>query len=56
MGGAPLCRSASGVFDDGPALADRLEDGIDSLIRILDGKPLAFARVPTVVGSWTSSQ
>jgi alkanesulfonate monooxygenase SsuD/methylene tetrahydromethanopterin reductase-like flavin-dependent oxidoreductase (luciferase family) len=46
MGGAPICRSASSVFERGAALADRFEDGLDSLIRILDDEPLALAEVP----------
>jgi alkanesulfonate monooxygenase SsuD/methylene tetrahydromethanopterin reductase-like flavin-dependent oxidoreductase (luciferase family) len=46
MGGAPICRSASSVFERGAALADRFEDGLDSLIRILADEPLSLAEVP----------
>ena len=46
MGGAPICRSASSVFERGATLADRFEDGLDSLIKVLDDEPLALAEVP----------
>jgi alkanesulfonate monooxygenase SsuD/methylene tetrahydromethanopterin reductase-like flavin-dependent oxidoreductase (luciferase family) len=50
MGGASVCRSASSVFERGPALADRFEKGLDSLIKLLDGEPLSLAEVPMVPG------
>jgi alkanesulfonate monooxygenase SsuD/methylene tetrahydromethanopterin reductase-like flavin-dependent oxidoreductase (luciferase family) len=53
MGGASVCRSASSVFDDRPALADRFEDGLDSLIKILDDVPLPLAEVPMTGGRRT---
>jgi alkanesulfonate monooxygenase SsuD/methylene tetrahydromethanopterin reductase-like flavin-dependent oxidoreductase (luciferase family) len=50
MGGASVCRSASSVFEGRPALADRFENGLDSLIKLLDGDPLPLAAVPMVPG------
>jgi alkanesulfonate monooxygenase SsuD/methylene tetrahydromethanopterin reductase-like flavin-dependent oxidoreductase (luciferase family) len=50
LGNAPVCRSAASVWDDGPALADRLEQGISSLVQILGDVPLALPRVPAVAG------
>jgi alkanesulfonate monooxygenase SsuD/methylene tetrahydromethanopterin reductase-like flavin-dependent oxidoreductase (luciferase family) len=51
MGHAAVCRSASSIFEPGPALADRFETGLTSLIKILDGKPLPLAQVPLPDGS-----
>jgi alkanesulfonate monooxygenase SsuD/methylene tetrahydromethanopterin reductase-like flavin-dependent oxidoreductase (luciferase family) len=48
MGGTPVCRSASGVFDDGPALFERFETGVECLIRILENQPLPLAEVPRI--------
>jgi alkanesulfonate monooxygenase SsuD/methylene tetrahydromethanopterin reductase-like flavin-dependent oxidoreductase (luciferase family) len=50
MGGASVCRSASSVFERGPALADRFEKGLDSLIKLLEGEPLPLAAVPMLRG------
>jgi alkanesulfonate monooxygenase SsuD/methylene tetrahydromethanopterin reductase-like flavin-dependent oxidoreductase (luciferase family) len=50
MGGAAVCRSAAGVPDDGPGLADRFERGLATLLDILDGVPLPLPPVPTVAG------
>ena len=50
MGGSPVCSSASSVFEPFPALADRFENGLDSLIRILDDVPLPLAPVPMPAG------
>jgi alkanesulfonate monooxygenase SsuD/methylene tetrahydromethanopterin reductase-like flavin-dependent oxidoreductase (luciferase family) len=50
MGGASVCRSANSVFERGPALADRFEKGLDSLIKLLDGEPLPLAEVPMAPG------
>jgi alkanesulfonate monooxygenase SsuD/methylene tetrahydromethanopterin reductase-like flavin-dependent oxidoreductase (luciferase family) len=41
-----VCSSASSVFERGAALADGFEDGLDSLIQILDDEPLPLAEVP----------
>lgn len=50
MGGPPVCRAASSIFDSPAALADRFEDGLDSLIKILDDEPLPLPQVPMGAG------
>jgi alkanesulfonate monooxygenase SsuD/methylene tetrahydromethanopterin reductase-like flavin-dependent oxidoreductase (luciferase family) len=50
LGGAPACRAAAGVLDDGPALVGRFEAGIESLLGIYDDRPVDLAAVPVVGG------
>lgn len=50
MGDAPVCRSASSVVERRAALADRFEDGLGSLIQILDDEPLRLTEVPVAGG------
>ncbi len=50
LGGAPVCRAAAGVLDDGPGLADRFEQGVEELLGIFGGAPLPLPRVPSVAG------
>jgi alkanesulfonate monooxygenase SsuD/methylene tetrahydromethanopterin reductase-like flavin-dependent oxidoreductase (luciferase family) len=50
LGGAPACRSAAGVHDDGPALAARFEQGVAALLDILADVPITLPDVPLVAG------
>jgi alkanesulfonate monooxygenase SsuD/methylene tetrahydromethanopterin reductase-like flavin-dependent oxidoreductase (luciferase family) len=50
MGGAAVCRAASSVFERGAPLADRFENGLDSLIQLLEDVPLPLAQVEMPAG------
>jgi alkanesulfonate monooxygenase SsuD/methylene tetrahydromethanopterin reductase-like flavin-dependent oxidoreductase (luciferase family) len=50
LGGAPVCSAASSVFEPFPALADRFETGIESLLRILSHEPMDLPPVPLPKG------
>jgi alkanesulfonate monooxygenase SsuD/methylene tetrahydromethanopterin reductase-like flavin-dependent oxidoreductase (luciferase family) len=45
MGGAAVCRAASSVFERSAPLADRFENGLDSLIQLLEDVPLPLAQL-----------
>ena len=50
LGGAAVCRAASGVSDDGPGLAGRFERGLVALLGIFAGVPLPLPSVPPIAG------